>query len=99
MTPWGLSDTRTQYADGIAFYSTPSHGGFQLSDERLAQLRAVHGDVHTYCGQPHWFEEDCDWAYVATAFPDLFTDDELTTAKATLAWNLARADSGETGGL
>ena len=86
MTPWGLADSRTQYGPGVVFYTTPSHGGFQLNAERLAQLRAIHGDVKTFCGLPHWFEEDCDWAYVATAFPDLFTADELSNARATLAW-------------
>jgi len=90
-TPWGIADSRTSYAPGIVFYSTPSHGGFQLSAEKLAQLVAVHGQVETFCGLPHWFEEDCDWAYVATSFPDIFTADELAQAQATLAWLKARA--------
>ena len=89
-TPWGVSDCGTHYGKGIVFYSTPSHGGFFVTDEQLTQLHAVHGPVKTFCGCPEWFEEDCDWAYVATAFPDLFTADELEHAKATLAWSKQR---------
>jgi len=61
-------------------------------------LRRVHGDVKTYCGFPHWFEEDCDWAYVATAFPDLFTAAELSNAQATLAWAQRPATSAQGAG-
>src|SRR3990167_6057716 len=35
-TPWGIADHRERIADGIDFYSTPSHGGYFLSPERNA---------------------------------------------------------------
>src|SRR3546814_9970543 len=31
-----------------------------------------------------WYEEDCEWAKVASGFPDLFTDDERCHADRTL---------------
>ena len=92
-TPWGIADTRTSYGPGVTFYSTPSHGGFQLSDARLLQVQSVHGPVKTFCGQANWFEEDCDWAYVATALPELFSEQELVHAKATLEWLKARKEA------
>src|SRR5437764_13898132 len=85
-TPWGLSDSRTHYGLGVTFYSTPSHGGFHLDEDRLRGLTAKLGVTKTYCGYPDWFEEDCDWSYVALAFPDLFTFQELEQAYATADW-------------
>lgn len=79
-TPWGRSDSRTHYGDGVTFYSTSSHGGFKLSEERLREITSKLGVVETFCGYPQWFEEDCDWTYVALAFPELFTGDELAAA-------------------
>jgi hypothetical protein len=93
-TPWGRADSIEKVADGIEFYSTPSHGGFRLSNERLIQLHAVHGPVKTFCGHAEWFEEDCDWAYVATAFPEHFNAEQLAHAGATLKWLQSRAPKG-----
>ena len=89
-TPWGQADSQTIYGPGITFYSTPSHGGFLIDAERLAKVHAKHGPVKTFCGCPEWFEEDCDWAYVATTFPMLFTDYEMDCANATVQWNKDR---------
>lgn len=85
-TPWGLSQWRTDYGPGVSFYTTASHGGFHLDAERLRELTAKLGTVKTFCGQPAWFEEDCDWAYVALAFPELFTAEDHKRATATLDW-------------
>lgn len=90
VTPWGVADSVTHYGPGIAFYTTPSHGGFKLEEEQLAKLERKHGAVKTFCGQRGWFEEDCDWAYVATAFPMLFTERELDCAGSTLEWLKSR---------
>ena len=77
-TPWGKPDHSVRYAEGIICYSTPSHGGFHVDAERLATMPvALRNDGG-------WFEEDCEWAKVATAFPDLFTDYERTHAERTL---------------
>ena len=37
-TPWGHPDTVTEIAPGIISYSTPSHGGIWLSDQRVASM-------------------------------------------------------------
>jgi len=77
-TPWGVADYAREYAEGIVFYSTPSHGGFKLSAERLAQM---HPALREKDG---WFEEDCAWAKVAFAFPECFTDEQQEAAIRTL---------------
>jgi hypothetical protein len=74
-TPWGQADpTCTQIAEGILSISTPSHGGFWLSPERLKELPDYIARVKTFTGKPEWFEEDFDWCLVVLAFPELFDD-------------------------
>ena len=77
-TPWGAAQHSEIYAEGITFYSTASHGGFHLDDERNVAmpdcLRNADG----------WYEEDEQWAKVAIAFPALFTDRERGQAEKTL---------------
>ena len=77
-TPWGVADYAREYAEGIVFYGTPSHGGFKLSAERLAQM---HSALREKDG---WFEEDCAWAKVAFAFPECFADEQREAAIRTL---------------
>ena len=88
MTPWGKPDDVEVVAPGIHFYSTPSHGGYLISDERFesmpAHLRAVQTFVNRnrpeWVGHGHWYEEDCDWAIVALAFPKHFAKSSVETA-------------------
>ena len=77
-TPWGPSQGATVHADGVVFHSTASHGGFHLSPERNAK---VHPMLRTANA---WYEEDCHWAAVAHAFPELFTDFEMASAESTI---------------
>jgi hypothetical protein len=77
-TPWGLADHEKVYAEGIVFYSTPSHGGFKLDVERNAK---VHFLLRERGG---WYEEDCAWAKVAFTFPELFSKKECDAAIAAL---------------
>lgn len=77
-TPWGTSQHATIYADGVICYSTASHGGFHLDAEHNAK---VHPGLRTPGG---WYEEDCAWAAVAQAFPELFTDYERRCADRTI---------------
>ena len=77
-TPWGPAQTSRQYAEGVVFHSTASHGGFHLDPERNA---AVHPKLRSDDG---WYEEDCCWAAVAQAFPELFTDFEWRCAATTI---------------
>jgi hypothetical protein len=73
-TPWGASQSATIYAPGIILHSTSSHGGFKLdakrNDAMPTALRLAGG----------WYEEDGEWARVATAFPEHFTEYELEQA-------------------
>jgi len=84
-TPWGRPNTRRTVADGITFYSTPSHGGYGLSDARLDEMPACLKE-QLWAGEG-WFEEDCDWARVALAFPEYFPADAIDIARKTLAFH------------
>ena len=84
-TPWGGADHVEQKAEGIWFASTPSHGGFWISPERLAAMPAK----YRVCSltNNHWFEEDCAWCAVALTFPEAFSGDEIALAGRTyLQW-------------
>ncbi len=77
-TPWGPSQSKEIYGDGVIFYETASHGGYQLDEKRnglvAAPWRLDHG----------WYEEDTAWAIIAYTFPDLFTPQERAQATSTL---------------
>lgn len=77
-TPWGAADTSVRYADGIVCHSTPSHGGFHVDEARSADMPKALRNADG------WYEEDEQWAKVATAFPGLFTDYEREVAEKTL---------------
>jgi hypothetical protein len=66
-TPWGMAQVSRQFADGIILHSTASHGGFHLAEKANS---AVHPLFRNDDG---FYEEDCEWAKVAHAFPQLFT--------------------------
>lgn len=80
-TPWGDSDYEREYADGITFYGTPSHGGFHLSVERELELDMKLAAVgltarEARMGYPKsWYEEDCSALAVVWAWYPLFEDD------------------------
>ena len=65
MTPWGIPDNAINYAEGIVFYETSSHGGFHLSDGRISELPA---NLRT---PDHFYEEDCEAAVVFMQFPEI----------------------------
>lgn len=75
-SPWGVIDHVVAVAPGIAFVTTPSHGGYYLAPDRLQAVDARWG-----CPGP-WFEEDRDWAVVAFTFPDQFTAAQPSAALA-----------------
>ena len=78
-SPWGVIDDVTPVAVGIDQVGTPGHGGVQHSTERN---RAVDEAWRRPGG---WYEEDCEWAIVAMAFPDAFPPayrrDAVSTAR------------------
>lgn len=74
-TPWGRAQLSRQFADGIVLHSTASHGGFHLAENANAI-------VHALCrNDTEFYEEDCEWAKVAHAFPHFL----LTTYERRLA--------------
>jgi hypothetical protein len=77
-TPWGASQCATVYADGVVSHSTAGHGGFHLDAAHNAK---VHPALRARGG---WYEEDCAWAAVAQALPELFTNFEKRCADRTL---------------
>lgn len=80
-TPWGPSQTAKKWAPGIMEYSTAGHGGFHLSPTRNAEMpEALRID-------DGWYEEDCDWALVAVAFPTVFPDLVEDARRSSKAWN------------
>ena len=77
-TPWGVSQGATVYSDGVVVHSTAGHGGFHLDAAHNAK-------VHPALREPDgWYEEDCAWAAVAQAFPELFTEYEWRCADRTI---------------
>jgi hypothetical protein len=84
-TPWGIAEDVTHVADGIYFVSTPSHGGYFVAPEQrigagLDPARA-------------WYEEDCAWALLAIARPDLFPAHALDAARAVVEHARSRGRS------
>jgi hypothetical protein len=82
-TPWGLSQSSKEIAPGIIHHETASHGGFYLSPARVAQMPKPLRDFKPFAGA-NWYEEDCDWAIVAVAFPQFFPAKDILAASATL---------------
>lgn len=82
-TPWGIAQSQRSIADGITTYSTASHGGIELSEERLAAMPAALREFLPFSGQPGWYEEDVDWSIVALAFPEAFDAKTVRSAVST----------------
>lgn len=80
-SPWGRIDRKELIADGVWFISTPSHGGYFLSNDRLGAISADLSETFAGRGRVGWFEEDCDWAVVALTFPELFPAGALELAR------------------
>ena len=89
-TPWGKSDRVEWNKQGdvaIAYVTTPSHGGWYIPLEHLHRLsEKAKAYALTWSGSEQWYEEDCAWAYVAEAFPEMFTPEERFNAEKTLNW-------------
>lgn len=84
ITPWGRANSVQRYPKGIRSYGTPSHGGFcvplKLADTMPEHLR----EIGERTGTGVWFEEDCGWSAVPTAFAECFTVEEIGHATSTL---------------
>ncbi len=74
-TPWGQADQIEQIGEGIYFASTPSHGGYFVPSSLLPAIPEQRQQRALYWSQSrNWYEEDCEWASVALAFPHLFDE-------------------------
>ena len=78
-TPWGAPHYSRELAPGIVLYGTAGHGGIHLDRTRRRAMPAALRAIPTYAGGP-WYEEDCDWALVALAFPDAFEPETVAGA-------------------
>ena len=81
-TPWGMSDHVENVGGGILRVDTPSHGGYFVPPELYASMPALLQGSNSYGGGT-WFEQDCEWAIVALAFPELFSIKNLKAAAKT----------------
>ncbi len=77
-TPWGQADGVERFVKGINYYSTPSHGGFKVAATLNAKIPV---ELRNDNG---WYEKHCEWAKVAFALPQFFTDYEKKDALRTL---------------
>jgi hypothetical protein len=83
-TPWGFADAAEEIAPGIVFYSTPSHGGYHLSLDRLASVATSHRAYAAKWSKgwgEAWYEEDCAAAIVVVTFPQFFAKDARKFAR------------------
>jgi hypothetical protein len=80
LTPWGESQTIEQIAPGIRSVTTSSHGGINLSNDRVKELQSKYPGYKTFRNFENWFEEDCDWSIVATAWPEFFSKEHVEIA-------------------
>lgn len=88
-TPWGVSDGSERQAPGMTWYTTPSHGALKLAPELVAKIPSSlmppkDGPWYQQLCWNGWFEEDCEWARVALAFPRAFTEKQVTDAADTV---------------
>ena len=90
-TPWGISQTKSQIAAGIVFYSTAGHGGFHLDEPRFIQLKRTLPSWVSFGGWEGWFEEDCDAAVIPIVFSHCFQEMEIynaiRSARLSLSWS------------
>lgn len=76
-TPWGEAQTTDVHAEGVAFHSTASHGGFKLDTERNVLVHPL------WRNDTDFYEEDCEAAIVIVTFPELFSAETVTAAQQT----------------
>lgn len=80
-SPWGTPDHITHPALGIAFVSTPSHGGFVLDDVNNAKVPMAWREA-SFNGNAlrGYYEEDCDACMVVLTFRDAFKGKQIAPA-------------------
>ena len=81
-TPWGPSQTTQTIGDHIVRVTTAGHGGYYVPPSLYRMMPAALR-TNPY-GTGTWFEEDCEWALVALAFPDHFQPRQIRNAVETI---------------
>jgi len=76
-SPWGAVQDQKELAPGIIQVWTASHGGIWVEPAKWATMPIK----TTGYSEDGWFEEDCDWALVALAFPEAFDAKSLAYAE------------------
>lgn len=79
-TPWGRADHVKQVIPGMWWVSTPSHGGFYLSLERMLRMPDWAIATPRWADGP-WFEEDCEWCIPVIVFWDEFKHSEKAASQ------------------
>lgn len=82
-TPWGASQHSKHLGEGITIHSCANHGGIYVPKVKLLEMPEALR-CNCYAGGGSWFEEDCEWALVALAFPHLFTPYNVLMALKTI---------------
>jgi hypothetical protein len=77
-TPWGQADGVDRYVKGLNRYNTPGHGGFKVAATLNARIPEILRNADG------WYEEDSEWAKIAFALPEFFTDFEKKHALSTV---------------
>jgi len=95
-SPWGVIQSVSRVRPGVVFVSTASHGGYALTDKAAKRVARIARDTypsHVPATRDwQWLEEDCDWALVWLAWPEVFPAEAKGPALAilTTAWRRVR---------
>lgn len=76
-SPWGAVQDCKSVAEGIWSLGTASHGGFKLERAQNAKMPEC---VRRPGG---WYEEDCEWCFIALVFPSCFDAKDRALAEYT----------------
>ena len=81
-TPWGLAQSLRAVGEGIIRVDTAGHGGYFVPASLLYRIPAEQQAwAARWSGSEQWYEEDCCWAAVVVAFPELFPADAVEQAE------------------
>ncbi|MEW5425074.1 hypothetical protein [Amorphus sp. 3PC139-8] len=76
-TPWGNVEYVHEFAKGVFYCSTPSHGGIKLDEDRNARVPAE------FRAPGGWYERDVDWSIAVLAVRDAFSPHRVAEAERT----------------
>ena len=77
-TPWGQAQHVEQINQQILFASTASHGGYKITPQLKNLMKKLNLPAQT------WYEEDCEWLFLAIVEPNSFPQTTLLEAQKSL---------------